>query len=76
MHSGDHGRQADQSMALQFGDSSGVRDARTLSILAKTIYRELRGNGFDARDVIALAAELLAQLAREVASDNERRDRA
>jgi hypothetical protein len=63
-------------MALQFGDSSGVRDARTLSILAKTIYRELRGNGFDARDVIALAAELLAQLAREVASDNERRDRA
>jgi hypothetical protein len=65
------------SMALPL-DSSGVRDARTLSILAKSIYRELRGNGFEARDVIALAGELLAQLTTEVqeASDKERgRDR-
>jgi hypothetical protein len=55
-------------MALPFLDSSGARDPRTLSILAKTIYRELRGNGFEACDVVALAAELLDQLASEVAS--------
>jgi hypothetical protein len=60
-------------MALPL-DSSGVRDSRTLSILAKSIYRELRGNGFEARDVIALAGELLAQLTTEVqeSSDKER----
>ena len=53
-------------MALPFGDTSGVRDARTLSILAKSIYRELRGNGFEACDVVALAGELLGQIASEV----------
>ncbi len=62
-------------MALPFVDQSGVRDSRAVAILDKTIYREQRGGGIEARDVIALAGELLGQLAREVASDNERRDR-
>jgi hypothetical protein len=52
-------------MALPFGDS-GVRDARTLVILAKSIYRELMANGFEAADVIALAGELVGQVAAEV----------
>jgi len=34
--------------------------------LARTIYRELRGSGFEARDVIALAGELLGQVTSEV----------
>lgn len=53
-------------MALPFGETPGARDARALSILAKTIYRELRASGFQARDVIALAGELLAQVTREM----------
>jgi hypothetical protein len=53
-------------MALPFGDTPGARDARTLAILAKTIYRELRTSGFEARDVIALAGELLGQVTTEV----------
>jgi len=53
-------------MALPFGETPGARDPRTLAILAKTIYRELRSSGFEARHVIALAGELLAQVAREV----------
>jgi hypothetical protein len=53
-------------MALPFGDSSGARDARALSILAKSIYRELRGNGFEAADVIALAGELIGHVTTEV----------
>jgi len=53
-------------MALPFGDTPGAREPRTLAILAKTIYRELRGSGFETRDVIALAGELLAQVTSEV----------
>jgi hypothetical protein len=53
-------------MALPFGETPGAREPRTLAILAKTIYRELRGSGFEARDVIALAGELLSQVASEV----------
>ena len=59
------------TMALPFGDTPGARDKRSLAILAKTIYRELRSSGYDARDVMALAAELLAQVTRDVRSGNE-----
>jgi hypothetical protein len=53
-------------MALPFDETHGARDARALAILAKTIYRELRASGFEERDVIALASELLAQVTSEV----------
>jgi hypothetical protein len=52
-------------MALPFGDTSGARDSRALAILAKTIYRELRSSGFEAKDVVALASELLGQVTSE-----------
>ncbi len=55
-------------MALPFGETPGARDTRSLAILAKTIYRELRGSGFEARDVLSLAGELLALVASDVRS--------
>jgi hypothetical protein len=55
-------------MALPFGDTPGAREPRTLAILAKTIYRELRSSGYGTRDVIALAGELLSQVTSEVKS--------
>ena len=57
---------------LPFGDTPGARDPRALAILAKTIYRELRSSGFEERDVMALAGELLAQVASEVRARGER----
>jgi hypothetical protein len=62
-------RQATYTMALPFGETTGARDARALSILAKTIYRELRSSGFEARDVVALANELLGQVTSDLRSD-------
>ena len=62
----ERGRRDEKSMALPFGETPGARDARTLAILARTIYRELRENGFETRDVISLASELLGQVTTEV----------
>jgi hypothetical protein len=59
-------------MALPFGETGGTRDARTLAILAKSIYRELRSGGFQTRDVIAVAGELLALVATDVRSPESR----
>lgn len=53
-------------MALPFDVSTGSRDPRTVGILAKTIYRELRAGGFSERDVMALAGEMLGILAADV----------
>lgn len=53
-------------MALPFDVSPANRDPRTLNILAKTIYRELRASGYSERDVMALAGEMLGIVASEV----------
>jgi hypothetical protein len=62
-------------MALPFGETPGARDARALAILAKTIYRELRNSGYETRDVIAVAGELLAQVTSEVSAKSAARRR-
>jgi hypothetical protein len=53
-------------MALPFGIDSREHDGRALTILAKTIYRELRGEGYNANEIMALASELLGLVAVEV----------
>lgn len=55
-----------RSMALPFDQTRGARDPRALAILAKTIYRELRTSGYEERDVMMLASELLGAVATEV----------
>ena len=47
-------------------ETRGARDPRALAILAKTIYRELRSSGYEERDVMMLASELLGVVAAEV----------
>jgi hypothetical protein len=42
------------------------RDPRALRILAKSIYRELRGGGLAEEDVMAIAGDLLGHVASEV----------
>jgi hypothetical protein len=44
---------SEESSPIIPGDERGAR------ILAKTIYRELRGSGVDEREVIAIATRLL-----------------
>jgi hypothetical protein len=58
-------------MALPFDIPIRGRDPRAFAILAKTIYRELRAEGYSAEEVMALASELLDLVASEV---KDRRD--
>jgi hypothetical protein len=58
-------------MALPFDVDSRAHDGRTLTILAKTIYRELRAEGYGTGEVMALATELLGLVTLEV---KDRRD--
>jgi hypothetical protein len=53
-------------MALPFDPTPDTRDPRALSILAKTIYRELRSSGYAEKDVMALAGELLGMVATDI----------
>jgi hypothetical protein len=53
------------SIPVSEGPSSS-RDPRTHNILAKSIYKELRANGYDEQAVMAIAGELLGMVAAEV----------
>ena len=44
------------------------QDPRDVAILAKNIYREFRAGGFNERDVMALAGELLSLVTTDVKS--------
>ncbi len=44
-------------------------DPDAVATLARTIYREFRAGGFNERDVMALAGELLDLVARDVGGD-------
>jgi hypothetical protein len=53
-------------MALPIESTSSPSDPRTVRILAKSIYRDLRATGLSERDVMALAGELLSLVTTDV----------
>ena len=53
------------SIPASVGPSSS-RDPRTHNILAKSIYKELRANGYDEQAVMAIAGELLGMVAADI----------
>jgi hypothetical protein len=46
-------------------------DSRALSILAKTLYRQLRTEGYSAQDLVTLSSELIAQISTELRDERE-----
>jgi hypothetical protein len=63
-------------MALPFDIPVNARDPRAFAILAKTIYRELRAEGYSAREVMTVASELLELVASEVKDQRDAPDSA
>jgi hypothetical protein len=53
-------------MALPIDSIVQNRDPRALKILAKSIYRDLRCSGYEERDVLAFAGELLSLVSSDV----------
>ena len=49
-----------------------IRDDRekAIKILAKSIFRELRTNGYEARELVALSTELLELITSEIRPDS------
>ena len=47
-------------------------DSRGLKIIAKSIYRELRTQGYDAKQVVGLATELISLVTTELEKDPAR----
>ena len=48
---------------------AGAEREKALRILAKSIYKELRAQGYDHRQVVALATELIAQVTSDLQTD-------
>jgi hypothetical protein len=58
-------------MAQSLSVLTPQKDPRTVEVLAKDVYRELRRGGFSERDVLALAGELLSLVTREVRGESQ-----
>jgi hypothetical protein len=50
-------------------DAPLIPRGRAIKILAKSIYRELRTQGYDEKQVVALATELISEVTQTIASD-------
>ncbi|MBP8807787.1 MAG: hypothetical protein KBI14_14275 [Kofleriaceae bacterium] len=45
---------------------------RAVRILAKSLYRDLRSQGFDERQIVSLATELISEVTQKMSSDAAR----
>ncbi len=61
-------------MAQAVESISRASDPKAVAILAKNIYREFRAGGFNERDVMALAGELLELVASDVRNERAVRE--
>ena len=50
------------------------REAKTraVKILAKSIYRDLEAQGFDEKQIVALATELISEVTTKISRTNEK----
>ena len=48
--------------------------ARAVKILAKSIYRDLESQGFDEKQIVALATELLSEVTTKMSRSSESAD--
>jgi hypothetical protein len=50
--------------------TSSTNRERALKILSKSIYRELRQNGYEPKQIVALATELISLVTTDIKEDS------
>lgn len=59
-----------QALATITTEPPVVSRERALRILSKALYRDLRQNGYEPKQIVALASELIAQVTSDMSSDS------
>jgi hypothetical protein len=61
-----------RGVLFRTGDTMNDREAkaRAVKILAKSIYRDLEAQGFDGRQIVALATELISEVTNKISREN------
>ena len=73
-----HGSEEEQRMTIPGmldgrGTTAGRLDGKGARILAKSLFKELRGNGYSADQILALTTELIGLVSQTVAQRRHRR---
>jgi hypothetical protein len=59
-----------QALAQRATAATSSNPERALKILSKSIYRELRQNGYEPKQIVALATELITLVTTDIKEDS------
>ena len=59
-----------QALATMQTETPAMNRERALRILSKSLYRDLRQNGYEPKQIVALASELIAQVTTDMADES------
>ena len=59
-----------QLIQQNLGQNQPAGKERAVKILAKSIYKELRQNGYDPKQIVALSSELISLVTTEIKEDD------
>jgi hypothetical protein len=59
-----------QALATRENPTPAPNRERALKILSKSLYRELRQNGYEPKQIVALATELISLVTSDIKDDS------
>ena len=59
-----------QALATVQTEMPVINRERALRILSKSLYKDLRQNGYEPKQIVALASELIAQVTTDITDDS------
>jgi hypothetical protein len=59
-----------QALATIQTEAPVVNRERALRILSKSLYRDLRQNGYEPKQIVALASELIEQVTTDISDES------
>lgn len=59
-----------QALATMQSEPPVISRERALRILSKSLYRDLRQNGYEPKQIVAVASELIAQVTSDISDES------